>query len=136
MAEIDAIPIAGVEGIMSTDDGRHALLKVRLQIDPSAAQEAVLALPEAILRPLLGLICDGIAQTAKKQAREETALFPVTWWELGRTDAGALAVTFRLEGGASLSFAIGADQIPHIRQTLEVMEGKPLPEISPDMRRN
>jgi len=38
-------------------------------------------------------------------------------------ESGALAVPFRLENGASLSFVLGADQIPHTRQTLEVMEG-------------
>jgi hypothetical protein len=111
MAEIVAIPVSGVESITAADDGQHALLKIRL-----SDQEAVLALPEAVLRPLLVLICNGIAQTAMRQARQETTVFPVSRWELGRTEAGALAVTFRLENGASLSFALGADQIPHMRQ--------------------
>ena len=131
MADIVATPVSGIESITATDDGQHALLKIR----PSD-QEAVLAFPEAMLRPLLALICSGIAQIAMKQARQETEIFPVSRWELGRMESGALAVTFRLENGASLSFVLGADQIPHMRQTLEVMEGKPLPATSPNTRPN
>ena len=45
MADIVATPVSGIECITATDDGQHALLKIRL-----SDQEAVLAFPEAMLR--------------------------------------------------------------------------------------
>jgi len=131
MAGISAMPIASVEGVQSTDDGLHALLKAKI-----AEGEMVLAFPEGQLRPLLDLVCVAIAETSKKLERHETAVFPVSWWEFGQTADGLLAVTFRLGNGASLSFQLAADQIPHMRQTLEVMEGRQLPDRPSKTRPN
>ena len=131
MADVVAIPIIGLKGIGTSDDGQNAFLDIIL-----GNEKITLAIPHSLLQPLLALVCAGIEQTGKQQGRQETAAFPVSWWELGRTEKGALAVRFRLENNASLSFVLGADQIPHMRQTLEVMEGKPPSDLPPSRRPN
>jgi hypothetical protein len=129
--EESALPVVGLGGIKPTDDGKNALLKLKI-----GAEDVVFAFPEILLRPLLNLVCDGIARTSRQQGREERAAFLVKWWEIGDTADGRLAVSFRLENNAMLTFALDRGQISQMREALEVLEGKAPTELPPGTRPN
>jgi hypothetical protein len=102
-------------------EGDRAFLDLELD-----GKETRLTMTDDQVRSLLPMVYAGIAGiSASKPGPLETALFPVERWEFGRTPDGSLAVTFQLRNGAALVFHVEARHIPYMRETLEVMEGKP-----------
>jgi hypothetical protein len=131
MAEIKATLVTAFDGIMSSDDGAHALLKLRFN-----SKETVLAIQSDHLHSLLSLVCNGISQTAERQKRSEKAVFRPVRWEIGRGENGVLVIAFHLENGAQLAFQLNSDQIPNIRETLQAMGGSSTIPTTPKNKPN
>src|SRR3954468_6526072 len=91
-------------------------------------QETVVAVGEENLRNLLELVLIGMAQASSKaKTTSEKLTFEATWWEIGETPDGRLAMSFRLPSGAELNFVLGANQIPRMREVLQSMAPRSAP---------
>ena len=117
MAQVPALSIANIEGVLSTDDGQHALFKVR----DAAGVEHVIALPEGQLMHLMSLASQASGQCNKILKRDPNMkhVMPVEWWDVGGTaDGQNVILTYRMPGGLELSFQIHRDAAARLHETL------------------
>jgi hypothetical protein len=122
MAEEAALLIDEVLGSKATDDGHHALFRMK-----TSGQEVTFAFPEGQLMNLISASataskeCQGIIH----QQPNLKMMLPVQWWEFGLTPDGNFAVlSFRLPGGGEISFQVPRQWASQMRETLEVIEGR------------
>ena len=133
MADEVVVLLTSIEGVKPSDGGKHAPMKIGL-----GGQETVVAVGEENLRNLLELVLIGMAQTSSKaKMTAEKLTFEATWWEIGETPDGRLAMSFRLPSGAELNFVLGTDQIPRMREVLQSMAPRSAPSPpTPDRQKH
>jgi hypothetical protein len=129
MAGERALLIDEVLGSKATDDGHHALFKVK-----TSGQEVVIAFPKDELINLISAAATA-AKACQSIIHEQPNLkvmLPVQWWEFGLTPDGNFAVlSFRLPGGGEISFQVPRPWTSQMRETFEVMEGRISNPIQP-----
>ena len=116
---IEVIQVDAFGGHMVTSDKGHALFRFM-----TAEEPLNLAVSAPLLPPLLQSVASCQAQMTRrgKMQNSELAVFPVDWWELGSGPSGEIIFSFRLKGtGGFLDFALTADMIPGILETLTAM---------------
>jgi hypothetical protein len=117
-----ALLIDAVLGSTTSEDGRHALIKMT-----TSGSEVAFAFPHDKLVDLItaaataSKACESIIQ----QDPNLRQLLPVEWWEFGvNPDKSFAFLSFRLPGGSQLAFQVPIQWIPKMRETFEVMEGR------------
>lgn len=124
MAQVSATPIREFQGVIATDDGKHALIKAAL----ADGAEMVLAVPHNQLGSLIDHAALGIAQGEKAQgfpADQRSGSLTVSWWELCRdTATGAPLLALKTPGGGRIDFRLTAPMLDEMFETLGVMLGK------------
>lgn len=122
MANIPAITIEKALGSMSSDDGAFGLLNLK-----SSQGDLWLAVPFEEIPGLISTASSAAGACMKIRAQDsnQKAIFDVEWWEFRLTqDLQNLILSFRLPGGAELSFQVHRDRLPQMRETLETIEGR------------
>jgi hypothetical protein len=95
-----ALLIDEVLGSKSTDDGKHALFKVKI-----SGQEAAIAFPEGQLLNLISgaATAANASQSIIHNQPNLKMMLPVQWWEFGITpDRNFAVLSFRLPGGGEI----------------------------------
>jgi hypothetical protein len=120
MLQIPAIGVTSFEGEDISSDGQLGLFRFL-----SGETEVVLAIPHEQLISLMA----GISNVSGKGRRVRTQnptgrhVFPCERWAFGLTpDQRHLVLSFRVPGGAELSFQVSRTTIPAMRETLQTME--------------
>lgn len=128
MPNMPACPIESVESVSVTDDGRHALFKLR----QPGGDEVTIAIPSGELMTLMSFAsqASGQAQKLLQSDPKQKHVLPTEWWEIGRhPDGQHVILSFRLPGGLELSFQIHRDAAQRYRETLDATLGSaPLPD--------
>lgn len=124
-----AVPISDVEGITSTDDGIHALVKCR-QPD---GEKFTLAIPVEKLLSFVGLFATEHTKLEKRERMQSGGanLFPIQWWEIGTTNDGGFVLSLQLLSGGILSFRLTRQNIVGIFEAIQSRLGtsiSPKPE--------
>jgi hypothetical protein len=122
VTEVFATLIQTIEGVVVTENGTNALLKLG-----TVDQELVLAIPADLLMSLMASLSQACGQAARIQNKDQAIkhVFPCDWWEFGFSpDAQSLLLSFRLPGGMEMSFQVHRDRLPQMRETLSAMEGQ------------
>jgi hypothetical protein len=113
------IAIDSLHGFELTEDGQYLLLKSnqpdRIALHCSVLHELLAALSNAI----------GASERIRHKKKNVTFAMPCEAWSLGKDAGGApyLIFTFRLPGGAELSFQIHRSQASHMTEVLAVATG-------------
>ena len=115
MNKIVATPIMSIDSMSLTDDRLHVLLAVGVK-----EGQATLALPHALLRPLLTLVSTGLGQIeAESLDGAARAVFIPREWQIKQAVDGSVVFCFRLKGEAELSFQIGQQDISRFKEILD-----------------
>ena len=122
MAEIKAIAVTSITGMMVTDDGNHMLLRVS-QAD---GQELVVALPQDQLLSVVDMAALAQEQCQKIQREDSSnrGVFQTSWWELGQDiESGAVILSLKFGAGGRLHFSLPGPMPSAIYETMGVMLG-------------
>lgn len=124
--------IEDVIGYQASEDGRHGLFKIK-----SGPEETVLAIPEDKLLKVIEAASNTAGQAKRILGKDpsEKSIVDVEWWEFGRGKAGELVMSFRMNGGAEMSFAVHQDNIAHMIEVLQAMSGQGPAGIDPGIKK-
>lgn len=113
------VAINSLHGFELTEDGQYLMLKSnqpdRIALHCSVMHELLAALSNAI----------GSSERIRHKKRNMTFAMPCESWALGKDAGGApyLIFTFRLPGGAELSFQLHRSQAVHMTEVLALATG-------------
>jgi hypothetical protein len=119
--QVPALVINGVLGSTASDDGKTAFLHVK-----SAANDFMLAIPQDKIVELISTASTAAAACRKilNPDKMEKQVFAVDRWEFGETpDKKGLVLSFRLPGGAEMSFQVHRDRLPQMQEALDMIAG-------------
>ena len=114
-----AVAIDSLHGFELTEDGQYLMLKSnqpdRIALHCSVMHELLAALSNAI----------GSSERIRHKKKNVTFAMPCEAWSLGKDAGGApyLIFTFRLPGGAELSFQMHRSQAAHMTEVLALVTG-------------
>ncbi|HEY3598965.1 MAG TPA: hypothetical protein VGL08_15800 [Paraburkholderia sp.] len=119
MAPPPAFAIDSLHGFELTEDGQYLLLK--------SNQPDRIALHCSVMHELLAALSNAIGSSERIRHKKKSVKFamPCEAWALGK-DAGGkpyLIFTFRLPGGAELSFQMHRSQAAHMTEVLALATG-------------
>jgi hypothetical protein len=119
MAPQPFFAIDSVRDFELTDDGRYLMLK--------ANQTYSIALHCSVMHELLAALSNAIGVSERIRSKKKSVKFamPFEAWEIGK-DAGTVAhliLTFRLPGGAELSFRMQRAEAAHMTEVLALASG-------------
>jgi hypothetical protein len=119
MAPRPSLAIDSVRGFELTGDGQYLMLK--------ANQTSSIALHCSVMHELLAALSNAIGVSERIRSKKKGVKFamPCEAWEIGK-DAGAAAhliLTFRLPGGAELSFRMQRTEAAHMTEVLALVSG-------------
>jgi hypothetical protein len=121
-----AFAINSVRDFELTEDGQYLTLKCngsdRIDLHCSVMHELLAALSNAI----------GSSERIRHKKKNVKFAMPCEAWALGKDAGGApyLIFTFRLPGGAELSFQLHRSQAAHLTEVLALATGFARPDIS------
>ena len=123
MAQRPSLAIDSVRGFELTGDGQYLMLK--------ANQTSSVALHCSVMHELLAALSNAIGVSERIRTKKKSVKFamPCEAWEIGKdsgTDsdtAAHLILTFRLPGGAELSFRMGRNEAAHMTEVLALVSG-------------
>ncbi|MFM0624676.1 hypothetical protein [Paraburkholderia xenovorans] len=121
-----AFAINSVRDFELTDDGQYLTLKCngsdRIDLHCSVMHELLAALSNAI----------GSSERIRHKKKNVKFAMPCEAWALGKDAGGApyLIFTFRLPGGAELSFQLHRSQAAHLTEVLALATGFAMPDVS------
>lgn len=122
MSEEKAIVITSFEGSNVSDDGGHGLFKFK-----SDTSELILAIPNELLMPVMAGISNSSGKSAKILNKDPNVkhIFPCEWWEFGpKPDSTSIIMSFKMPGGAEMSFEIGQSSISNMIEVLQNLSGE------------
>ena len=116
---VNAIPVKAVTGAKSQDGSQGVLFLVRDQPDLSGRDRLNISL-KAELLPAVAAVCLGLMDPRRsgQGGRKSRALTPTRQVEVGLASSGQVALTFRLEAGASISFGLDPNQARDLGEAL------------------
>lgn len=130
MASPQAFAIDSLHGFELTEDGQYLML--------NSNQPDRIALHCSVMHQLLAALSNAIgsSERIRHKRRGVTFAMPCEAWAIGKDAGGAphLILTFRLPGGAELSFQIQPAQAVHMTEVLAVATGQ-TPAGGPARRR-
>ena len=118
-SEIVAFALSSIEGVKTTDDGKHALFKTKT----ASGAEHVLAVPEHQLMQLMILAskASGDCQKILQGDPQVMHVLPVERWSVGEIpDTQNVILTYRLPGNLEMSFQLHRDAAARMLETLQV----------------
>jgi hypothetical protein len=119
MAPPLALAIDSLHGFELTEDGQYLML--------SSNQPDRIALHCSIMHELLAALSNAIGSSERIRHKKKSVKFamPCEAWALGKDAGGApyLIFTFRLPGGAELSFQMHRSQAAHMTEVLALATG-------------
>ena len=121
-----AFAINSVRDFELTEDGQYLTLKCngadRIDLHCSVMHELLAALSNAI----------GSSERIRHKKKNVKFAMPCEAWALGKDAGGApyLIFTFRLPGGAELSFQLHRSQAAHLTEVLALATGFARPDVS------
>jgi hypothetical protein len=102
----ESVRVASIERIELEPDGQHMVVH---------SDRSTLTFHYSVFRELLAVLPAAIMQSERMLQRTPHINFAMgcEGWELGAIDNGkSLVLTFRLQGGADISFCLPREQIP------------------------
>ncbi len=116
---VSAIPVKAIAGARSQDGQHGVLLVVREQPDSSGRERLNLVVKTELL-PTVAAVCLGLIDPRQNRqgGRRSRALIPTRQMELGIANNGQVALTFRLETNASLSFGLDPSKARNLAEAL------------------
>lgn len=119
MSSPKALAIDSLNGFELTADGEYLML--------SSNQPDSIALHCSVMHELLAALSNAIGRSERIRQKTASVKFtmPCEAWEIGR-ESGAvehLVVSFRLPGGAELSFRLHPAQAAHMTEVLSLVTG-------------
>jgi hypothetical protein len=119
MSSQPAFAIESLEGFELTADGQYLMLK--------SNQPDRIALHCSVMHELLAAVANAIGWSERIRSKKKSVKFamPCEAWEIGKDSGGSpnLVVTFRLPGGAELSFRMNSSQAAQMTEVLAVTTG-------------
>jgi hypothetical protein len=119
MSKVVATLVDDIEDVAVAADGRHAFFKLRV-----SDEYVILALPDRLLTELVrsAVAAAGGSQQILHGAHEATTVIGAQEWEIADMEEhDALIVKFHLQGGLTMAFQVGHNQIGPIRKTLDAL---------------
>ncbi len=116
---VSATPVKAITGARS-QDGRHGVLfMVREQPDSTGRERLNVSLKSELL-PAVAAVCLGLMDPRQhgQGGRRSRALTPIRQVEIGVANNGQVALTFRLEVNASISFGLDCSQARNLAEAL------------------
>jgi hypothetical protein len=116
--EVQAINVHGITGVEVTEDGRHALIRVR-----SGENEANLAFPFEELMPLMQTASTAFAKCQQAQDLDPNTkhLLPCESCQIVPSpDFEHMIFSFRLPGGMEMSFPVPRRHAERMREVMEM----------------
>jgi hypothetical protein len=114
-----AFAIDSLHGFELTDDGQYLMVK--------GNRSDRIALHCSVMHELLAALSNAIGSSERIRHKKKSMKFamPCEAWALGRDAGGApyLIFTFRLAGGAELSFQLHRSQAAHMTEVLALATG-------------
>jgi hypothetical protein len=114
-----ALAIDSLHGFELTEDGQYLMLK--------SNQPDQIALHCSVMHELLAALSNAIGSSERIRHKKKSVKFamPCEAWALGADAGGApyLIFTFRLPGGAELSFQMHRSQAAHLTEVLALATG-------------
>jgi len=119
--EINAVEFKTFINGSHTLDGSHALLKFG-----TVQGDFTIALPDDQITMLMTTLTTIAAQNAQLKAGEKAQkqALPCVFWNFDVDANKAPTLTFRIQGGAEMSFQVGKSNLPLMREAIEAMEAK------------
>jgi hypothetical protein len=119
MSSSRALAIDSLRGFELTADGQYLML--------NSNQPDSVALHCSVMHELLAALSNAIGRSERIRHKTSSVKFamPCEAWEIGR-ESGAvehLVVSFRLPGGAELSFRLHPAQAAHMTEVLSLVTG-------------
>ena len=119
MSQTVALAIDSLHGFELTEDGQYLMLQ--------SNQPDRIALHCSVMHQLLAAVSNAIGWSERIRQKKQSVKFamPCEAWEIGKDagDAPHLVMTFRLSGGAELSFQVPRSQARHMTEVLAVATG-------------
>lgn len=119
MPQPTAFAIDSLHGFELTEDGQYLMLE--------SNQPDRIALHCSVMHELLAALSNAIGSSERIRHKRNSVKFamPCEAWALGKDAGGAphLILTFRLPGGAELSFQLQRTQAAHMTEVLAVATG-------------
>jgi hypothetical protein len=119
MSSSRALAIDSLRGFELTADGQYLML--------NSNQPDSVALHCSVMHELLAALSNAIGRSERIRHKAASAKFamPCEAWEIGRESGGVqhLVVSFRLPGGAELSFRLHPTQAAHMTEVLSLVTG-------------
>src|ERR1700760_2417667 len=126
MAPPSAVAIDSLKGFELTADGQYLIL--------NSNQPDRIALHCSVMHELLAALSNAIGSSEGIRHKKKKVKFamPCEAWALGKDAGGApyLIFTFRLPGGAELSFQLHRSQAAHLTEVLALATGFARPDVS------
>lgn len=119
MSRTAPLAIDSLHGFELTEDGQYRMVQ--------SNQKDRIALHFSVMHELLAAVSNAIGWPERIRRKKQSVKFamPCEAWEIGK-DAGEaphLVMTFRLRGGAELSFQVPRTQARHMTEVLAVASG-------------
>jgi len=113
------LAIDSLRGFELTEDGQYLML--------NSNQPDTIALHCSVMHELLAALSNAIGSSERIRSKKASVKFtmPCEAWEIGKESGSGehLVVSFRLPGGAELSFRLQATQAKHMTEVLSVVTG-------------
>ena len=121
---VNATPVKAVTGARSQDGNRGVLFLIRDQPGANGQQPLIVSVTTELL-PAVAAVCLGLMDPRRsgQGGRKSRALTATKQIEVGVADNGQVALTFRLESNASISFGLNASQARDLAEALVEFEG-------------
>lgn len=119
MSSPTGLAIDSLRGFELTEDGQYLVL--------NSNQPDRIALHCSVMHELLAALSNAIGSSQRIRHKTASVKFamPCEAWEIGKESGSAqnLVVSFRLPGGAELSFRLHAMQAKHMTEVLSLVTG-------------
>src|ERR1700754_3892184 len=126
MVPPSAVAIDSFKGFELTEDGQYLMVK--------GNRSDRIALHCSVMHELLAALSNAIGSSERIRHKKKSVKFamPCEAWALGKDAGGApyLIFTFRLPGGAELSFQLHRSQAAHLTEVLALATGFARPDVS------
>ncbi|WP_144113247.1 hypothetical protein [Paraburkholderia sp. BCC1886] len=119
MAPRPPLSIDSIRGFELTGDGQYLMLNTN--------QPSSIALHCSVMQELLAALANAIGVSQRIRSKKKSVKFamPCEAWEVGgeRSASTHLILTFRVPGGAELSFRVPRTQAVHLTEVLALASG-------------